>query len=394
MNLRFKGSRIIRSKKGLVVHRARWVAVTPSYIIENGYVAVENGHIVRVGTSHPGIHGVDHGSGVLMPGLINAHLHLELSALKGKISFEKGFQAWVAELLVKRGALGDSVLRSAAKDGMDHLMAAGTLGIGEISTLGITRDMVERSGLFGVWFQEMLGSDISLMDNPENARDDLYCSFAGHAPHTSSPSLLSHLKQRATLKGFPFSIHLAESSDETQFIETCQGPWAEFLTQRGIDFSSWPLPAESPVKYLDSLGILDPLTLAVHLLRVDDRDVDILKNKGVKTVLCPRSNFNLHKRLPNIKSFLDRGLMPGLGTDSLASNDSLTIFDEMAFVARNYPFIPPCEILAMGTVYGAAALGMDQHLGTLLPGRRGDLLYLQVEASNPETLLEIITGYE
>jgi len=394
MNLRFKGSRIIRSTKCPVVHRARWVIVSPSYIIENGYVAVENGHIVGVGNSHQGLHGVDHGPGVLMPGLINAHLHLELSALKGKISFEKGFQAWVADLLVKRGALGESVLRSAAKDGMDHLMASGTFGIGEISTLGITRDMVERSGLSGVWFQEMLGSDIPLNDNLKDAGVDLNCSFAGHAPHTSSPLLLVHLKKRSAFKGLPFSIHVAESSHETQFIETRQGAWADFLTQRGIDFSSWPLPAASPVKYLDSLGILDPMTLAVHLLRVDNRDLDILKNKGVKTVLCPRSNFNLHKRLPNIKSFLDRGLMPGLGTDSLASNDSLTIFDEMAFVAMNYPSISPCEILAMGTVYGAAALGMDQHLGTLLPGRRGDLLYLQVGASNPETLLEIITGYE
>jgi cytosine/adenosine deaminase-related metal-dependent hydrolase len=240
----------------------------------------------------------------------------------------------------------------------------------------------------------MLGSIPGPFDFACDAKGQLSCSLAGHAPHTSSPGLLARLKERATANQLPFSIHVAESSDESRFLETGKGDWADFLTERGIDFSSWPLPAVSPVDYLDRLGILDPLTVAVHLLRVNDRDIDILKGQGVKTVVCPRSNLNLHNRLPDIKRLLDRGLTPGLGTDSLASNDSLSMFDEMAFVGRNYPDIAASDILAMATVYGAGALGLDKHMGTLLPGRAGDFLYLPVQASTSETLLENIILHE
>ncbi|MCP4117283.1 MAG: amidohydrolase family protein [Desulfobacteraceae bacterium] len=398
MNHRFKDCKIIQSTGDPAVHRAGRVLVSPWRIIENGYVRVENNRVVEVGRCASGPHGIDHcidhGPGVLMPGLVNAHLHLELTALKGAVPFDKGFQAWVAELLVKREALGEGALKDAAGTGIDHLMASGTLGIGEISTLGITRDIAETSGLSGVWFQEMLGSTPGPFDFACDASGELSCSLAGHAPHTSSPDLLTRLKKRATAKQLPFSIHVAESSDESRFLETGRGDWADFLTLRGIDFSSWPLPAVSPVDYLDRLGILDPLTVAVHLLRVDDRDLEILKRKGVKTVVCPRSNLNLHNRLPDIQRLLDRGLTPGLGTDSLASNDSLSMADEMAFVARNYPGISPKEILAMATVHGAAALGLAKRMGTLLPGRAGAFLYLPVEASTTETLLETITGHE
>lgn len=394
MNQRFKGCKIIQSTRASSVHRAGWVVVSPWKIIENGYVRVENNRVVEVGTSASGTHGIDHGAGVLMPGLVNAHLHLELTALKGAVSFDKGFQAWVAELLVKRGALGESALKDAAGTGVDQVMASGTLGVGEISTLGITRELVVNSGLSGVWFQEMLGSIPGPFDFACDAKGQLSCSLAGHAPHTSSPGLLARLKERATANQLPFSIHVAESSDESRFLETGKGDWADFLTERGIDFSSWPLPAVSPVDYLDRLGILDPLTVAVHLLRVNDRDIDILKGQGVKTVVCPRSNLNLHNRLPDIKRLLDRGLTPGLGTDSLASNDSLSMFDEMAFVGRNYPDIAASDILAMATVYGAGALGLDKHMGTLLPGRAGDFLYLPVQASTSETLLENIILHE
>ncbi len=394
MSQRFKDCKIIQSTMGSSVHRAGWVVVTPWKIIKNGYVRVENNRVVEVGRSASGTQGIDHGSGVLMAGLVNAHLHLELTALKGAVSFDKGFQAWVAELLVKRGALGERDLKDAAGTGVDQVMASGTLGVGEISTLGITRDLLETSGLSGVWFQEMLGSTPGSFDFACDAGGKLKCSLAGHAPHTSSPELLARLKKRSTAKKLPFSIHVAESSDESRFLKTGKGDWADFLTERGIDFSSWPLPATSPVDYLDRLGILDPLTVAVHLLRVNDRDIDILKGHGVKTVVCPRSNLNLHKRLPDIKRLLDRGLTPGLGTDSLASNDSLSMADEMAFVGRNYPGIAVSDILAMATVYGAGALGLAERMGTLLPGRAGEFLYLPVQASTSETLLENLILHE
>lgn len=378
------------------VHRAAWVVVTPWEILENGYVRVEENRIVEVGRDYPGTDGIDHGSGVLMPGLVNAHVHFELSALKDRLSFGLGFKTWVAALLKERTRLGASALGVAARDAIARVMASGTLGVGEISTLGITRDMVVDSGLLGVWFQELLGSDDHLPDLDFGSRPDqgLAFSVAGHAPHTSSPLLLKTLKRESLLHDGIFSIHVAESNDEFEFIHTARGDWANFLKERGIDYSTWPLPAVSSVAYLDRLNLLDSRTLAVHLLTVARADFDILLERGVKTVVCPRSNKNLHDRLPCIRRLLDHGLTPALGTDSLASCESLSMGDEMAFVAQNYQDISPAEILAMATCYGAKALGIDNNLGTLEPGRRARFLFVPAEANNSEHLLEILTRNE
>lgn len=397
MNSFFKNCSIIHDPHGhAVVHRAAWVIVNPWRILENGYVRVENNRIVEVGRGYSGTDGIDHGSGVIMAGFVNAHVHLELSALRGRVPLGLGFKTWVSSLIQERARIGVSALEDAARDGIDQIMESGTLGVGEISTLGITRDMVADSGLSGVWFQEMLGSYDSLPDLDFGSLPDqsLGFSVAGHAPHTCSPQLLKDLKRDSLIHGHVFSIHVAESNDEFEFIRTARGKWAEFLKERGIDFSLWPLPATSSVTYLDRLNLLDSNTLAVHLLTVDNSDLDILMDRGVKTVVCPRSNKNLHARLPCIRRILDHGLTPALGTDSLASCGSLSMADEMAFVAQNYPDISPSEILAMATCYGAKALGTDQNFGTLEHGQSARFLFVPAEADNSEHLLEILTHNE
>jgi len=148
------------------------------------------------------------------------------------------------------------------------------------------------------------------------------------------------------------------------------------------------------VDYLNRLGLLDRLTIAVHLLNADTADLDIIGRSGAKVVLCPRSNMNLHGRLPDLPGFLSMDIKPALGTDSLASNESMSIFDEMAFVSDHYPGIDPGEIVAMATIYGARALGMEGQLGTLEKEKTGDFIYLPIETKNSKQLLERITGYE
>ncbi len=393
----FNGCEIIQPTGTSSVHRAAWVVVTPWKILENGYVRVENGRIVEVGSHYSGTDGVDHGPGAIMPGLVNAHIHLELSALKGRLPFDQGFKGWVADLLAARGRLGIEALRAGARQGIDQVLATGSLGVGEISTLGITRDLMADSRLSGVWFQELLGSDTDTppdLDLGLGERPGLGFSVAGHAPHTASPELLARLKRETLLHNLPFSIHVAESRDESEFIRTAGGGWADFLTERGIDFSTWPLPATSSVVYLDRLDLLDSRTLAVHLLDVDNSDLDILVERGVKTVVCPRSNQNLHHRLPCIRRLIDHGLGPALGTDSLASCSSLSMADEMAFVVQNYPDLSAREILAMATCHGAKALGLDRDLGSLEPGRSAPFLFVPATVGTPEHLLEIITRNE
>jgi len=215
-------------------------------------------------------------------------------------------------------------------------------------------------------------------------------SFAGHAPHTTAPGVLTALKRACDGRGLPFSIHLAESSDEMEFIQTARGKWADFLKERRIDFSGWPLPARSPVSYLDRLGILGAGLLAVHLVHADAPDIALLAQNRVSVCLCPRSNMALHGRLPDVARLAGAGLCLCLGTDSLACVDSLSVLDEMAFVAYKCPSLGPADLLDMATINGAKALGIDKAFGSLEPGKRGIMACLPVTAENEKALLERI----
>ena len=192
----------------------------------------------------------------------------------------------------------------------------------------------------------------------------------------------------------PFSIHVAESDDESKFIQERKGQWADFLTSRGIDWSSWEIGSKTPVTYVNDMELLDPLTIAVHLLTVNDKDLEILASSKTKVCVCPRSNQNLHGKLPDIEKMIKAGIKPALGTDSLASCDSLNIFDEMTFVKKQYPGLDPATIFSMGTITGARALGIERLTGTLSKGKRAQFLYRSVKAVNKKDLFQRIISNE
>lgn len=382
----------IESSSGRELHRAGWIIVDSSTTIENGYIEIENGFIKGVHKGAPKEKGIDHGPGVLMPPLVNTHLHLELSALKGCLPFDKGFKVWIKTLLEKRETLGQEKLIKEARKAVRNLIKSGNLYVGDISTLGITKPIIEDSALSGVCFHEFLGSG----GQPFFAQKNDFISFsvAGHAPHTSSPKLLKALKQCAESNDLPFSIHVAESDDESEFIHDKKGQWADFLTDRGIDWSSWDIGSKTPVSYINDMGLFDPLTIAVHLLNVNNKDMEILAQSKTKVCVCPRSNQNLHGKLPDIEKMITAGIKPALGTDSLASCDSLNIFDEMDFVQKHYPGIDPAVIFAMGTINGARALGIEGLTGILSKGRKAQFLYRSVEAMNKKDLFQRIISNE
>lgn len=385
---------------GDCLHRAGWVVKDPWTIISNGYVRVESGKIRAVGTYCPqtpdptSLPVCDHGPGALVPALVNAHTHLELSNFKDKASCEKGFGPWVQELLKLREGSTTTEMLAGAKLGLTELQATGTGAVCEISSLGITARLVSDSGLYGLWCREYLGNIASAgQTEPEVLSGQATASLAGHAPHTTSPGLLKHLKQISEKRKLPFSIHLSESMEEIEFVGSGQGEWAEFLVSRGIDFSAWGLPARSPVAYLDNLSILNERTLAVHLLQTDDTDLDILKQRRTNVCLCPRSNQALHGRLPDIPAMLTRGIRLCLGTDSLASTPSLDLFDEMAFIATRYDAIDPVQIFAMATINGAMALGQST-IGTIAPGFDPQMIYVPLNCQTEQKLLEAIVNKE
>lgn len=377
----------------VVNHRAGRVLVDPWTLIENGYVAVCAGRIVGTGrwADAPDAAVEDHGPGLMMPGLVNAHTHLELSALKDRLPFGN-FEGWVRKLLAERTALGEDALVRGAQEGVGELARSGCVLAGEITTLGISAGMLEASPLSGVWFREYLGGAIDLAPLGPREEGGVRCALAGHAPHTTAPDVLVALKRETRRHGLPFSIHVAESEAERDFIRTGEGPWASLLKERGIDFSAWGLPAESPVRHLARLNLLDPLTLAVHMIVADGPDIETFAQTGAHLCLCPRSNENLHGRLPDLPALLKASVPLCLGTDSLASVSSLSVFDEMAFLAGRFGQVDPKQILAMATLGGAAALGTENCFGTLQEGRLARFLYLEGDSVSGGNIIENIVN--
>jgi cytosine/adenosine deaminase-related metal-dependent hydrolase len=365
------------------VFKSKWVMVDPDTWLSNGYVSISpQGIIQDCGVvNKQSLQTTDLGEGILMPCLINAHTHLELSALKDRIPMNMGFATWVDQLINERIVLGPKVLISAAHEACQYLWKTGTCAVGEISSLNLTQDLVIQSGLGGVWFLEFLGNNF--IDTPPNCRsfsDTLYLSVAGHAPHTTSPKILRALKQKSS--GQPFSIHVAESDDEMTFITQSRGEWADFLEDRNVDYSDWGLPAKSPVQHLNNTGILNDKTLVVHLLHANDTDMTILHNLQCSVCICPRSNYNLHNCLPDCERMIQKGLNVCLGTDSLASVNSLSLWDEMTYLWNQCSGLSPKMILSMATTSGAKALGLSHRLGRLSVGFRACLIFVPM---NPKT---------
>jgi cytosine/adenosine deaminase-related metal-dependent hydrolase len=372
-----------------VRHRARWAMLAPGRWLDNAALTVAGGKVVEVErgpSSKPGASALDHGPGVIMPGLVNAHTHLSLSALSGKVQLASGFLAWVRELIEVRRRLPMPTATSAMEQVVSRLRETGVALVGEFGPHIPVAPALAAAGLSGTVWLEFLGDDQDLPPLPR-PMGEVNFAYAGHAPHTASPSLLSRIKAVDRRLGRPFSLHLAESEEELEFLATGKGRWADLLVEMGRDPSGWACRGRRPVELALELGLLDEDTLAVHLLRVTAEEIELFARSGARLCVCPRSNRNLHGSLPDIPAFLAAGLAPALGTDSLASVETISVFDEMRFVASNYPILSPDTILAMATVSGARALSRPD-LGSISPGQTARLMYVDVDAASPAEAAE------
>ena len=358
------------------IHRAGWVMADPETWIENGIVEVSDGRVVSVGRANMRTDAMDHGPGVIMPALGNAHTHLSLSSLKDRVDERDGFIPWVRNLIRLREAMPEAEAESACTAAAATMKACGVGFAAEVGPLQPGTKAMDQNQIMGRVFLECLGRGPDYPPLP-NHRRDLFFSWAGHALHTTSPEFLRAIKAGANRMGEPFSIHLAESEAEVEFLTAGEGTWFQFMGSRGLDCSQWGPWDERPVERAHRLGLLDPQTIAVHLLEVESDEMEILARTGTKVCVCPRSNVALHGKLPNIENFLRKGLKPAIGTDSLASVSSLHVFDEMSFIAANYPDLSPETIITLATTNVAHALGFHE-LGSLRPGHLAQMIYVDM----------------
>lgn len=319
----------------------------------------------------------DLGEAVIVPGLVNAHTHLELSHLQGKTALEQGFENWMKSLVqLSMDQVDPEILESV----FSSLRENGISCVGDISGRNphtVLETLKESEiELYYRLFIEFLGfkrpnSDhiawpkhVSPSKNPE-------LSVAGHALYSTHPTTLQLLKNWGTQNHRPFSIHLAEHSGEVELLTTGRGQFADLLRKILLPENYIP-PNTTPVKYADQLGLLDQRTLAVHCVHINSTDVQILKDRDVCVCLCPRSNYYISGDTPPWEEMWQAGISLCLGTDSLSSNLDLNLWNEALHLLENSTQkISLIELMKLLTINPAQALGVQNILGSLELGKRG-----------------------
>jgi cytosine/adenosine deaminase-related metal-dependent hydrolase len=381
----------------MLVLGARWVLPVAAPPLRDGAVGVEAGRIVAVGPraellgrTHGAIDWRDLGSAALLPGLINAHTHLELSWMSDDRPSGGSYVDWVGRLLSLREREPSSDPAAAVERELAGMIARGTVAVGDVANEVWSVPLLARSGLHGVAFQELYGLQddeaprlfaraqarrAALADDASvrEAATRLVVTLTPHAPHTTSIPLLRELVAEAERSASPLSIHVAESTAEIAWLARGNGPLAELFRRRGLPATP-PRPAgDSPVRRLDRIGLLGPRTLVVHAVHVDREEIGILRARGATVVTCPRSNAYLGVGRAPVPELLDAGVPVALGTDSLASCPDLDLFAEMAAVRKEHD-LPAEIVLRMATLHGARALGVAERLGSIAVGKLARLI--------------------
>lgn len=311
----------------------------------------------------------DLGDVTLVPGLINAHSHLELAHLRGKCPAGQGFVAWVEDLL--KQPIFD--LDEGALDAAVHeLKRTGTAMIGDIATRFAKQmaGVLEASGLSFVVFVEAIGETIPKKTFiPKGEYGHGVMSVAGHSLYTTHTDVLRAAKAEAVAKGLPFSLHLSEHDDEVAIMAGEPSAFLGLLKSRGrlLDFSP---PKKRPVRQAAELGLLDETTLAVHCVKVTDEDIETVRQSGATVCLCPRSNDFIGVGRAPWEKWLASGVSLCLGTDSLASNHDLDLWNEAVYLKENFMGELTLDaLLAMLTRNPAEIMGVSDRFGTLEPGK-------------------------
>lgn len=374
----------------VLLHRAPWIVAVTQPVLPDGAVAVKDGRIIDVGPfaelgkQYPGSQITEHAGCALLPPLVNAHIHLELSHIRipevtGPLT---GFTDWIGRLLASReetGSTGERV-EQAARTTLLGQYETGVIGIGDIGNTDIGEKLAAEFPGILVHFHEVLGrsqkSRKAILARMETAPHTK--RFTAHAPYSTHPELIQAIKKRAGRLGHPFPIHTAEPSSENELLSSGTGELFDFLVQRGFINNSFRPPAgidnRGSVQYLHSLGVLDEQTICVHCIHVSDAEIRLLADSRTKVCLCPGSNRFLHVGRAPVKKFLDHGILPALGTDSRASNPEISIWREMQIIRSVHREVLPEDILAMATLGGARAIGIDQEYGTLETGKKSVFL--------------------
>ena len=379
-----------------ILYSARWVLPVATAPIAKGAIAIEGTEIVGVGSEaqlsqrYPDAERKAFGEAAILPGFINAHSHLELTAMRGFLDGVEGdFFAWLKKLTIARLELmtADDLLVSATWGACEALKAGVTCVADASDAAGESMKALRDTGLRGIVYQESFGPD------PKFARENftklsdkiarlkpmqtplVRVGVSPHAPYTVSAPQLEMISAFALAERLPLMMHAAEAVAERMLLAEGSGSFAEGFVSRGIE---WSAPGLSSIKYLARHGILETQPLLAHCINVDAEDLDIIAETQTRIAHCPKSNAKLgHGRAPFVE-FVRRRIPVGIGSDSVASNNTCDLLEEARFallLARTETApgnVAASDVLYTATAGGARALGLEAQIGGLREGCQAD----------------------
>jgi cytosine/adenosine deaminase-related metal-dependent hydrolase len=415
----------LNAEKMPTIYSARWLLPIHTAPIFDGAIAIGGSQIVAVGPKgevaarFPDAPTFNFDEAAILPGFVNGHSHLELTVMRGFLEdVEHDFFRWLQKLTLARMALSDDDLRTSAICGAMEAARAGITCVGDSSSLAVeTMKAVREVGLRGIVYQESFGPDPKLAsENLGKLGNQLVLArevesslvsagVSPHAPYTVSAPQLEMISRLAIDEKLPLMMHAAESKAEREFMLKGTGPFAAGLIMRGIE---WRAPGTSTIQYLAQHGILETKPLLAHCLNVDDADLELIKGNGASVAHCPKSNAKLGHGQAPFAAFVASEVNVGLGTDSVASNNTCDILEEARFamlLSRLNRGTGPCvsqgsdldaevrvlphgrasaplaaaDALFAATFGGARALGLDNQIGALAEGMQADITIVRLD---------------
>jgi cytosine/adenosine deaminase-related metal-dependent hydrolase len=385
---------------------ARYVVPVDGPVLEPGRVRVAQGRIVAV-EGCAGCGTLDFGASVILPGLVNAHTHLEFSELAEPLGEpDTSFADWVRRVIEWRRQLsdGEESLVGAVRTGMLESLAGGATAVGEICSSDGWRSAYHAADGGGVVFRELLGLARRHIDPLLNRAEAFLGEFAAgnwrvglspHAPYTIGPRCLERILELAAAHGAPVAMHLAETMDELELLAAHSGPLFELLE----DLDAWdPTALPRGLRPGDFLRLLAraPRSLVIHGNYLDDEDLELIAQhrERMSVVYCPRTHAWFNQGLYPLRRLLEAGINVAVATDSRASNPDLSLLAELQFAARRHTDLPAADLLRLGTWNAARALGLDDSCGSLRPGKRADLTIVDLapDGGSAEPLEQLLRG--
>lgn len=384
------------------VYRAAWVFPVASEPLRDAAVLVDtDGRIAAVGPRTAieppeGSEVLELGEAVLLPGLVNVHAHPELALFRGSLE-DVRFRDWILRLVgAKRGILEEEDFGVAARWTMAEALRAGITTMAATESSAAAVRALREAGMRGIVYREVFGPDpdcaAESMRELRTAVDQLRgqeteqvrIGISPHAPYTVSDPLFAAAAEYALEEDLPLAVHVAESSVEQELVLRGEGDFAPGLRARGI---STPPRGRSTTEMLDRLGVLRARPLMIHCVNLDAEDIARVVDNGCAVAHCPVANAKLGHGVAPYPALVDAGVRVGLGTDSVGSNNRLDILEEARIASllhraelRSFDFLSARDLLRLCTVDGARALGMDDRIGTLEPGKDADLCAVSLTA--------------